>query len=447
MLDPITRGWAVVTSAGVVRLGLGFVASLVIARALGPSDFGIYAVLAATVGIVGSLAEGGLTEAAVLHISAAGPASPAHAMRRARAFWWLRLGLAASVVGVACLLANQISTYVLHVDEGLLRWALVGIVATAASGGVSAMLQAIGAFGRMSSLTLLNTGLTAVLALVLAFVGRLDLLAALLVLGIGTSLATFAFGRSLLPKGWRLGPPSTGDLQNEARHLFRTGRWLWLASLFAMLTANAEVLLLNRWAALPLVGAYALALNLATKADVVNTSLYTVLLPGVAVLDARSKVAAYIRRGLLRSGLIALGLAVSITVSEPLIVFVYGAEFAQAAVFFRLLVAVAIFDVALTPFLLLPLAYRQARLLAAADALRAMTLVVVALGLIPAYGAVGAIGARFAARVAGAALVLGTLYLRKPLEVQHEEPAGVADHWPVASAHVEPLEGADQPSR
>ena len=437
-----------VTSAGVVRLGLGLVASLVIARALGPADFGVYAVLAATVGIVGSLAEGGLTEAAVLRISAVRPHSPGgQAMQRARAFWWLRVGLAGSVVGVGCLLAGPISTYLLHVDEGLLRWALLGIVATAASGGVSAMLQATGAFGRMSSLTLLNTGLTAVLALGLALVGRLDLLAALLVLGIGTSLATFGLGRSLLPKGWQLGPPALRELQKEAQLLFRTGRWLWLASLFAMLTANAEILLLNRWAGLPLVGSYALALNLATKADVVNTSLYTVLLPGVAVLDERAKVAAYVRRGLVRSGVIALGLAALIPVAQPLIVLAYGAEFTQAAVFFRLLVLVAIFDVLLTPFLLLPLAFRQPRVLAAADAVRALTLVVVALGLIPLYGAVGAIAARFVARLAGAALVLGTLYLRKPLEVQHEKTAGLADQWPVASAHIEPLEGADQPSR
>src|SRR5580765_2533772 len=83
-LDPITRGWAVVTSAGVVRLGLGFVASLAIARALGPSDFGVYAVLAATVGIVGTLAEGGLTEAAVLRISSVWPSNSALAEERSR---------------------------------------------------------------------------------------------------------------------------------------------------------------------------------------------------------------------------------------------------------------------------------------------------------------------------------------------------------------------------
>src|SRR5438105_13247143 len=99
-LDPVTHAWAVVTSAGVVRLGLGFVASLVIARALGPAAFGTFAVLAATVGIVGGLAEGGLTEAAVLRMSAVWPDKPDEAQQRARAFFWLRLGLAAGVVGV-----------------------------------------------------------------------------------------------------------------------------------------------------------------------------------------------------------------------------------------------------------------------------------------------------------------------------------------------------------
>ncbi|MBV9598132.1 MAG: oligosaccharide flippase family protein, partial [Chloroflexi bacterium] len=94
-LDPVTRGWAVVTSAGVVRLGLGFVASLLIARALGPANFGVYAVLAATVGIVATLAEGGLTEAAVLRISSAWPVATDTAETRARSFFWFRLGLSA----------------------------------------------------------------------------------------------------------------------------------------------------------------------------------------------------------------------------------------------------------------------------------------------------------------------------------------------------------------
>ena len=382
--------------------------------------------LAATVAVVGGLAEGGLTEAAVLRISEVWPSDALGAKERGRAFFWLRLGLAAAVVAVGCAVAGPVADRILNVDAGLLRWALLGIVATAASGAVSALLQATMAWRRMSSLTLVNTGLTALLAIGLAIVAVLDLLAALVVLGIGTSLVTFVAGRGMLPAGWSLRPPSLTTIRTEAVQLVRTGRWLWVASVFAMLTANAEVLLLNRQAALPLVGAYALALNLATKADLVNSSLYTVLLPGVAGLRDRAAVAGYVRRGFLRGGLIGLGLLLLIPIAEPLIVLIYGADFAPAVVFFRLLLGVMVFDVLLTPVLLLPLAYRQARLLAAADALRAITLVLVALGLIPVYGAIGAIIARFAARIAGAALVIGALWLGRPaLEVQHEEAPGV----------------------
>ena len=432
-LDPLTRGWAVVTSAGVVRLGLGFVASLLIARALGPADFGIYAVLAATVGIVGTLAEGGLTEAAVLRISSAWPARPEAAEMRARSFFWLRLGLSALIVGVGCAMASLISSRVLNdVDVGLLRWALIGIVATAASGALSAVLQATGGFGRMSSLILINTGLTAVLALVLAAIGRLDLLSTLIILGIGTSLVTYAAAARMLPLGFRLRLPSWDDLATEARQLFETGRWLWIASLFAMLTANAEVLLLNQRVALTLVGTYALALNLATKADVVNQSLYTVLLPGIASVDVRTQLRDYVRRGLVRSAGICLVLLVLIPFAQPLIVLIYGPAYAQSVIYFQLLLGVMMFDVLLTPLLLLPLAYRQAKVLAAADGVRAVTLVVVAVALIPVYGPFGAIAGRFAARVAGALLVLAALFVtsrsgRQALEVQHPEPTSVLD--------------------
>ncbi|HEY1296551.1 MAG TPA: oligosaccharide flippase family protein [Chloroflexota bacterium] len=432
-LDPVTRGWAVVTSAGVVRLGLGFVASLLIARALGPSDFGVYAVLAATVGIVGSLAEGGLTEAAVLRISSVWPDTPWEAGARARAFFWLRLGLSGIVVGLGCALAGVIASRLLNdVDAGLLRWALIGIVATAASGALSAILQAIGGFARMSSLTLINTGLTAALALLLAAMGQLNLLSALIVLGIGTSLVTFGVAARMVPSGWHLSLPKLSDLADEGKHLLDTGRWLWLASLFAMLAANAEVLLLNQSIPLALVGSYALALNLATKADVVNQSLYTVLLPGVANLNVRTLLGSYVRRGLLRSAGICLVLLVLIPLAQPLIVFFYGPDYAASVIFFQLLLGVMMFDVLLTPFLLLPLAYRQAKVLAAADGTRALVLVVVALALIPIYGPFGAIAARFIAHLAGAVLVLGALFVasrsgRQAFEVQHKEAASVVD--------------------
>jgi O-antigen/teichoic acid export membrane protein len=414
LLDPVTRGWVVVTGSGLLRLLLGLVASLVIARGLGPAVYGVYAVLAATVAITSTLAEGGLTEAAVLRMAKLWPAQATQVRQRGAAFFWLRLGLAAVVIGLACGLAPLLAHALLNLngadDAAWVRWALLGVVATAASGAVGAMLQATGRFGRMSSLTLLNTALTAVLAIGLAATGSLTLLSALVVLGIGTSLVTFAVGARLLPHGWSLAPPALRALRAEAGQLVRTGRWLWLASLCAMLAANLDIVLLNRFSAAATVGAYALAVSLASKADLVNQSLYTVLLPGVAVLGSRAQVLAYLRRGLLRSGLICLGLLALLPLAEPLVVLIYGPAFAPAAGLLRWLLLVVIFDVLATPIVLLPLAYGQARVLAAADGARGITLGLVALLLLPIFGPTGAVVARFAARLVGASVAVAAVW-------------------------------------
>ncbi len=400
------------------RLALGLVASVVIARALGPADYGTYAVLAAMVGIVGVIAEGGLSEAAVLRL-ARGLGSP-------RAFLWLRIGLAGVVIAALWLLGAPLARTVLALqDDGTLtRLALLGIVATACSGAVSVLLQAAGAFGRMSTLTLLNTGLTALLAILLALAGQLTIGSTLVVLGIGTSLATFAVGLSLLRPNLR--PPPMAQLRAEARELLRTGRWLWLAALLAMLALNIDVLIVNRFVPLELVGAYALAANLASKANVVNHSLYTVLLPGVARLSDRHAVRQYLRQSLGRGAIVALGLAVCIPLAQPFVLLVYGEQFAAAVPLLQLLLAVVIFDVLATPVLLLPLAYGRARLMAGGDGARALTLLVVGTALVPTLGPLGAIAARFASRVAGAVLVLGMLGRSgATLQVQHEEAPSV----------------------
>jgi PST family polysaccharide transporter len=420
-LDPIGRAWAVLTGAESVRLAFGLVSSLLIARALGPADYGMYAVLAAMVGIVGVLAEGGLSEAAVLRMA---PTPVATQREQGRAFFWLRLSLATGVVAVLCLLAGPLASILGIKDDGALtRWALLGVVATAASGAVSVLLQAARRFGEMSLLTLVNTGLTAVLALALWLAGALNIATALVVLGIGTSLATFVVGLRQLR--WRPCIPSLPRLRAEGRQLLRTGRWLWLAALLAMLAVNLDVLIVNRFSAPATVGAYALAVNLASKTSVVNYSLYTVLLPGVAELDDAAAVKSYLKRATLRSTVVALILAACIPLAGPFVLLVYGAEFAPAIGLLQLLVGVVIFDLLLTPLLLVPLAYRRARVLAAADGARALTLALVGTALVPSLGPIGVVAARFASRLAGAVLVIAALG-RAPFEVQHEEPARVS---------------------
>ena len=207
-LDPITRGWAIVFLGSMARLALGFVASILIARSLGPAGFGVYAVLAAASGIAGAFADVGLSDAAVKRIASVWPENPDEARRAPGPFSGCGSWPPAWSSVASALLADPLSRLLgLQQAEPLLLLALAGVLATAASGAVTTVLQAPGHFGRVTLVMLTNALLTALLAGALALSGRLTLVTALLVLGAGTSVAGLAVGLRLLPEGWALRPP------------------------------------------------------------------------------------------------------------------------------------------------------------------------------------------------------------------------------------------------
>jgi O-antigen/teichoic acid export membrane protein len=409
LLDPITREWALILAGNLARLALGFISSILIARSLGPGDFGMYAVLAAVVNLTGVFTDFGLNGAAVKRMAASWPHDPDSVRKTGHVLFWLRFGAASFFVTIAILAAWLLSPSILAVPRDLLQLALLGVVATAMSGALSALFQATGHFGRVIVISLTNAGLTTLLAAFLVLTERLTLGTALVVLGIGTSLASFAMGYSLLPRPWRLRIPNLRALQTEGFSLFKFGQWLWVASLFAMLTAHLDVLLVNRWVLPTTVGAYALALNLASKVDVVNHSLYTVLLPAASALDGKGAVNRYVRQGLIRGVLISLPVLCLFPLARPLIQFFYGPAYAPAVGLLQQLLVVVLFDVFTTPLLLLTYPFNRPKLIALADVLRAATLVLIATSLIPAIGPSGAIIAKFGAKVVGAALILVVL--------------------------------------
>ena len=280
------------------------------------------------------------------------------------------------------------------------------MVAVALSSAVSTLLQATNHFGRLSTMSLVNAGLTTVLALILFAIGRLNLLSALVVLGVGTSLASMIVGYRLLPGNWSLWrPPAVKDLRQEGSELFRFSRWLWLASLFSVIMLQIDVIMVNRLTVAAAAGMYALALNLARKADVVNHSLYTAILPAASSLADREAVVIYLKNSMKRSSLIALGLLVLIPLAGPLIRFFYGPEYSPAIGLFRLLLMLVIFDAFALPIILLVFPLERPKLYAASFALQVIILVLFAAWLIPQMGPSGAAVAKIVARMAGLVLI------------------------------------------
>ncbi|MFN8514000.1 MAG: hypothetical protein U0841_15730 [Chloroflexia bacterium] len=176
--------------------------------------------------------------------------------------------------------------------------------------------------------------------------------------------------------------PGWAVLRAEGLALVRVGRWLWLAHSAALLAAQLDLLLVNHWRDAAETGMYALALNLAAKADIVNGGLYTVLLPAAAALAGPGAVRHYLRRGFVRSGLIALALLPTGLLIGWFIDTFYGTDYHPAARLYQLLLVVVIFDLLTTPLVLLAYHHQRPQLLAGADLLRVVVLLAVGAVLI-----------------------------------------------------------------
>jgi PST family polysaccharide transporter len=412
-LDPVTRGWLVVVSGNVARLLLSLVASVLIARALGPADYGVLAVLSGAMAIAGIVADLGLTATAVKGIAGAWPGDAALAHWRGRATFWLRTAAALAIFALAGLLAVPLTAGLLGLGEVqdapiLFVLAMAGMVAVAMSGAVNAVLQATSHFGRLSAVSLANAAVTAVLAGLLAAAGRLNLVTALLVLGLATTAVSIGMGLRLLPGRWSLWrPPSWPELRDEGQTMLRFGRWLWIASLLAVTTGQLDLILLSHWREAGVVGLYALALSLAMKADVVNQSLYTALLPSASTLAGETSLRPYLRRALLRGLAISAGLLLLAPLAGPFIALFYGEAYQGAAPLVPILLLTVIFDALTLPVALLAYPLERPQALAAAELLRATALLALVALFIPRWGPAGAALARLGAK----AIAFGLLAL------------------------------------
>lgn len=407
--DQTTRHWLIVSSGSYLRLALGLITSVTLARALGPESFGVFAILAAAATLAGGFADFGLTGAAVRRIAASDDAS--ERARTWQAFIALRLGGAVALAVSGIVAAGWISLRVLDIpgDASLLRLALLGVVATAFSGTVTAGLQAAERFGALTTVMLVNAVLSAALALALAATGRLTLETAVLVLGIGTSLASAVTGWRLLPAELHNRRPSLVAVRAEAGPLARFGIWLWAASTLGLLAAHLDIILVGHWVPVDEVGAYALAIALAGKGEVLTHSLHAVLLPRASRLQSSVEIGGYLRAGLRRSLAAGVLLALAIPLAGPAIALVYGDAWQPSVPMVQLLLVASIIDLLAAPALLLAYTVERPRLLAMAAALRAVTLAIVALALVPRLGVEGAIAARLVASVAVAAAAGGSI--------------------------------------
>lgn len=391
---------------------LGLLGNVISARVLGPVEFGRFGLIMATVTIAGTLADAGLTYTAIAFIARHNASDPPQAQRYAQTYFWLRLATGAGGAGLGIGLAAPLAGGLLRDSQltAYLQLAFGTLLGLGFSSYPGTVLVALGRFGRLASAGLANTAIT-LLGIVLLFAAaRLDL-ATLVAWNVVLPLVSTLPAWLLVPAAWRrpwrhaaAGPPKA-----PIREMLRFSRWMGLSLLASILVAQGDLLLVGWLAGPAVVGVYSVALALASRLDTLNQSLFTVLMPRASRLAGATAMRRYQQQALRGGLLLAGGLGLVALLAQPAIVLLYGARYTEAAPIFLALLGVVLFDLATSALFLIAWPLGQPRVLALADWLRVGVLGAAGWALIPIYGAFGAVGARFLARLTGTVATLWTL--------------------------------------
>jgi O-antigen/teichoic acid export membrane protein len=381
------RSALLMTGSTYVAYAAGLVASMLVARALGPADFGRYAYLIWLSGVLVLLMNHGLTTSAIRFVSESlgrGDAPGAQALHR---WFQKRQGWSVLVVG-AVFLAGLPLLKPAGWEGHLAFFALVALLASGTKAWYLFSISVAKGHGRfgveassVSMLSLVNLAGAGVLAM-LGVPLEGFMLMFLLVSVAHPVMATIQLRRA-----------DETLLQRVRPHLF----WTMVSTfVFAFSNKAVETFLLNKLAGPEAVGFFTIAATLTRGGvELLSTGLTTVLMPmmanafGAGGRDRVNRIAGDAVRYFHFLGLLLTG--VGFFWAAPVIALTYGDKYAPAAFALQMMVIIRGFTLSHAAFGALLSITDNQRLRAAESVFAVGVSAAAALWLVPRHGLMGAI--------------------------------------------------------
>ncbi len=401
------RRTMMVYGANMARAGLGFIVTLLVARLLGPEQFGIYSLFIVVMVVAHNLLGEGLDPAVVRCFARYADRQPERARQVLQASLALRVGLALPIVGAGWMAAPWFAEAILgnHTLALPLRMGLLCGLTASLCTFTLAGLQARERFVAYAALTPLVNTLRVVAAPLLLVLG-LFTLPWLMGLHVALFLVGAVAGMWLLRDTF-----AHFRVEAELAHeLLHFSKWTALASLSFLLLATLSVPALNALGTAHDAGLYAAGASLLMVVDQITVAILTVRAPAVSRLEDRTAFLAYVRKALPTALYLALPLCLLTLAARPLMLLVYGAEYEGSAAVLQVLIAGFLATLIAHPLSLVFYAMNRPDRYAVTAVAAFLAWAAAAWILIPTNGALGAAMAVCIARVLQAALIGALLW-------------------------------------
>lgn len=377
-----------ISSAGTLINGLlGLLFFIVLARALGPGDFGLLVVSIATLTLISDIADFGINTGLINFVGRFKTQSD-------QAYKYLKLGLESKVLlwililPIGWFLAPVISTVIFQKIELTrpLQLVMIGIGGSLLFSFTTNALQSLGRYWQWSLVNILSNGLRLLMVVYLIIIGTLGLDQTIWVY-IGILFFGFFFGLVFLPIKFL----TVKNESSVAKEFFHYNKWIAAFVILAAISSRLDTFISARLLPVQDLGIYGAALQLSSAVPQVVFAIAAAIAPKLASLTNDQQAIAYVKKLQLLVLAVALVGLLGVPISYLAIPWLYGADY-QASIlpFTILLIAQLIFLISIPTHQAVFYYFQKPSLFVSASVLRLVVTLIGGWMLISSFGILGA---------------------------------------------------------
>jgi len=364
------------TGLGVTAL-IGFIYTVILARHLGPSTYGVYSAITALSAIVYSLGDLGISSSLINFL----PKLPEKYQIIINTSFISQI----IICTLAAILFIVFSIFHQSIIPGSLpgHLLLAGVITVnyLLIGYIQGIFTAKKRFWSYSISQIIDSGIKIIIVFLLLYYSRLDIGTAIMANIISTLLAlAITFGREFV----KIKP--VFDLKIFTL-LFGFAKWIAFSRLFSVLISRIDIVLLNLMVSSYSAGIYSAASRITLLFALLLGSLNAVVNPRFSGFDTPQKALVYIKKLFFFVCGIALLMLITIILAGPIIKLVFGNSYAEAIPVFQYLTLAMIpflFSLITTPAIIYT--FNRPDFYAKVTALQVILLVIIELIFIPKIG-------------------------------------------------------------
>lgn len=332
VVAPRRRGAVLLLGAQWGRYASQIVGIVILARIVGPSDFGVVALAAAVAGLASVLGDFGLSMAALR--------APSLTSEQRSNLFWINLGVGAAATGIVLAIAQPFAS-AFHDDRLVSVMVLLApaFILRSASAQLRVELNRSGRLGRLAASEFAGDVSGLVVAIVLALLGGGYLALALQ----GTLAAAVTLVLAFVLTPWRPGLPRR---RTQMSGLLTFGGNSFLVHVLNYTSTNISTVMIARSATNEVIGLFNRATQLVNlPIDQLITPLTRVVIPGLSASSDATDLSARLVRFQTALCYPALAyLSLFVATAHPALGVVLGSEWSAASVFVPVIALGALFQ-------------------------------------------------------------------------------------------------------